>query len=83
MKISVIGTVVKDLLLPYGGGNISSLGGIYFTLIHLSAICPETYEIMPITYVGKDIYIDFREFINKQKNISADHPSISLGGAVS
>jgi hypothetical protein len=72
LKISVIGTLVKDYLLPYSGGEIKSLGGIYFTILHLSAILPETYKIIPITYVGNDIYRDFREFIKLQKNISSE-----------
>ena len=72
MKITVIGSVVKDILLPYHGGEVHSLGGIYFTLIHLSAIFRDIDTIIPITYVGEDIYTEFIRFVKQQRNISGE-----------
>ena len=72
MKISVIGTIIKDYLYPYNGGIIQGFGGIHFTISHLSAIFRDTDLIIPITYVGKDIYNDFIKIIKKLKNVSSE-----------
>jgi hypothetical protein len=61
---------VKDYLFPYGAGEIQSLGGIYYTLIYLSSIFPETWQIIPITYIGHDIYQQVSKFVDQQTNIS-------------
>ena len=70
MKISVIGTLVKDCLYPYNGGMYEGIGGIHFTISHLAAILQDTDKIIPITYLGDDLYKEYSIFIKSIKNVS-------------
>ncbi len=72
MKIGVIGSVINDYLIPYKGNHLKSLGGIYYTLVYLSALLPNTDTIIPMTYVGEDIQEKFLSFINSAENISSE-----------
>jgi hypothetical protein len=56
MKIVIIGTINKDLILPFGGSSIQSFGGIYYSLSALTRFVEDHVTIYPISYIGMDIY---------------------------
>jgi len=57
-RIAVIGTVIKDTIYPYGGGEVHSLGGIFYTLSVLANLVDEGWQIYPVCRLGSDIYED-------------------------
>jgi hypothetical protein len=56
VKIAIIGTINKDLILPFQGASIQSFGGIYYTISALSTIAPDGITLIPISFVGEDIH---------------------------
>ena len=70
MKISVIGTINKDLILPFQGASIQSIGGIYYTVSALSHLGREEVEIFPVSYLGRDLYSPFLALLKQYSNIS-------------
>ncbi len=72
MRIVVIGTINNDLILPFEGASIQSLGGIYYVVSALSQLATVETEIMPVSFLGDDLYPAFRELIRQYKNLRAD-----------
>ncbi len=70
MKIAVIGTVNKDLILPFEGASIQSVGGIYYTITALSNLSGAEVEIIPIAYLGEDFYAAFVALLKQYPNVS-------------
>ncbi|UCF64347.1 MAG: hypothetical protein JSW33_00545 [bacterium] len=56
MKIAIIGTINKDLILPFQGSSIQSFGGIYYTISALSTLAPQGVTLIPISFVGEEIH---------------------------
>jgi hypothetical protein len=56
MKIVIIGTINKDLILPFGGSSIQSFGGIFYSLGALTRFVGDHVTIYPISYIGMDVY---------------------------
>jgi hypothetical protein len=56
MKIVIIGTINKDLILPFGGSSIQSFGGIFYSLSALTRFVDDQVTIYPISYIGTDVY---------------------------
>ncbi|MFZ0390930.1 MAG: hypothetical protein WAN36_10780, partial [Calditrichia bacterium] len=56
MKIAVIGTINKDLIIPYDGSVIESIGGIFYTTAALSQLAGQSAEIYPVSFSGNDFY---------------------------
>jgi hypothetical protein len=70
MKIVVIGTINKDLILPFQGASIQSIGGIYYAISALSKLADNNTRILPISYIGKDLYEPFLNLLKPFGNIS-------------
>ncbi len=69
MKITVIGTVNKDLILPFGKAPIESFGGIFYDIAVLAKLYP-TAEIIPVSYVGEDVLSTVHAILDKMPNVS-------------
>lgn len=69
MKIAVLGTLNKDLILPFEGSPIQSFGGIYYTITTLSKIGGNDVNIFPISYIGIDVHQTVIALFKKLGNI--------------
>ncbi len=69
MKITVIGTINKDLIMPFGEAPIESFGGIFYDIAILARICPDV-EIIPVSYVGEDVFATVNVILDKMPNVS-------------
>lgn len=72
MKITVIGTVNKDLILPFQGSPIESFGGIFYTVAVLSRLMEPTDEIIPVSFVGEDLSDPIKAVFQKMGNVSTE-----------
>ncbi len=72
MRISVIGTINRDLIMPYQGAPIQSLGGIYYVLTALSQIGGRQAELLPAAFLGDDLYEPFLSLLPNHPNILPD-----------
>ncbi len=71
MRITVIGTLNKDLILPFTGAPIESFGGIFYDIAVLSNLSPEN-EIIPVSFIGEDVETTVKAILNKTSNVSTD-----------
>lgn len=55
IAISVIGTVNKDLVLPFNDVSFQSLGGIVYSIATLLSLGKGNITVYPVSYVGEDI----------------------------
>jgi len=69
MKITVIGTINKDLILPFGKAPIESFGGIFYDIAILATLYPNA-EIIPVSYVGEDVLPTIHAILDKMPNVS-------------
>lgn len=72
MKITVIGTINKDLILPFQGTPIESFGGIFYNISILSYLMETTDEIIPVSFIGEDIQTPIKAVLNKMPNVSTE-----------
>ena len=72
MKIVIIGTINKDIILPFQGSSIQSIGGIYYSMAALSKIAGDKAQIYPISYLGKDLYDAFINLLKQYPNIHSE-----------
>jgi hypothetical protein len=70
MKITVIGTINKDLILPFRNIPIESFGGIFYDISILSYLLKEDDEIIPVSFIGEDIFSTVQAVLNKLPNVS-------------
>ncbi|NOY78735.1 MAG: carbohydrate kinase family protein [Calditrichaeota bacterium] len=66
IKITVIGTVVRDTIYPYKGEPVYGWGGIYYTLSHLAGILRDQAVLEPVFYLGYDVYDEFLELLTEK-----------------
>lgn len=71
MKITVIGTINKDLILPFNDVPIESFGGIFYDIGILSQIAQDV-EITPVSYVGEDVISTVQAILDKPSNVNTD-----------
>jgi len=69
MKITVIGTINKDLILPFHGAPIESFGGIFYNIAVLSQLCREDGQIIPVSFIGEDVKINIDAIFEKVANV--------------
>ncbi|RMF54608.1 MAG: carbohydrate kinase family protein [Calditrichaeota bacterium] len=69
MKITIIGTINKDLILPFHDTPIESFGGIFYDVSILSQLLSENDEIYPISFVGEDISGTIDAVLQKMPNV--------------
>jgi len=72
MKIVIIGTINKDLILPFGGSSIQSFGGIYYSLSALTHFVDDHVTICPISFIGSDVYSNLLMLFKNFKNVDPD-----------
>lgn len=72
MKVAVIGTINKDLILPFEGASIQSFGGIFYTITALSILGGENIQIYPVSFIGEDILQPLNALLQKYQSISPD-----------
>lgn len=70
MKITVIGTINKDLILPFRNAPIESFGGIFYDISILSYLLKEDDEILPVSFIGEDIFPTVQAILEKLPNVS-------------
>lgn len=56
VKIVIIGTINKDLILPFQGASIQSFGGIYYTISALSSIAGKDITLLPVSFIAEEVY---------------------------
>jgi hypothetical protein len=56
VNIVIIGTINKDLILPFQGASIQSFGGIYYTLSALSSLAGKDISLTPVSFIGEEVY---------------------------
>jgi sugar/nucleoside kinase (ribokinase family) len=69
VKIVIIGTINKDLILPFQGASIQSFGGIYYTMSALSAIAGKDIALLPISFIGEEVYSSLMALLEGFPNI--------------
>lgn len=72
MKITVIGTINKDLILPFQGAPIESYGGIFYNIAILSQLIDKTDLIIPVSFIGEDVQTPMMAVLKKLPNVSTD-----------
>ena len=72
MKITVIGTINKDLILPFQGAPIESYGGIFYNIAILSQLVDETDEIIPVSYLGEDVQTPVMAVLKELPRVSTE-----------
>ncbi len=72
MKITIIGTVNKDLILPFRNTPIESFGGIFYDISILSQLLSEEDEIIPVAYLGEDVAGTIRAVLQKLPNVNLE-----------
>jgi hypothetical protein len=72
VKIAVIGTINKDLILPFEGASIQSFGGIFYSITALSHLGEGQVEILPISFVGEDAITNVTALLKGYYNISKE-----------
>ncbi len=70
-KITVIGTINKDLILPFRGAPIESLGGIFYTVAILGSLLDPEDEIVPVSFLGEDLADTVRAALLPFSNVNA------------
>ena len=73
MNITVIGTINKDLILPFRDLPIESFGGIFYDVSVLSRLLdPEKDRIVPVSYIGEDIATNFQAIVSKMPHVAQE-----------
>ncbi len=72
MKITVVGTINKDLILPFHGAPIESFGGIFYDISILSQLFGESDEIMPVSFIGDDMQTPIMAVFENMSNVSTE-----------
>lgn len=71
-RICVIGTINKDLILPFKGAPIESFGGIFYTVSVLAHLAEGAHEIVPVSYVGEDVAGTLQAVLNQLPGVRTD-----------
>ena len=69
MKITVIGTITKDLILPFQNAPIESFGGIFYNISVLSSLLSEEDVVYPVAFIGEDVETNIKAVLNKIPNV--------------
>ncbi len=73
MNISVIGTIVYDIIINYHSEQTESFGGLTYVLQALAYLTDKDTKIYPISNMGKDKFPALQSFFK-------EHPQISFDG---
>lgn len=69
MKIGVIGTFIRDKILPWKGEPVDSIGGIFFTVTFLANLLDSSAEVYPVCFVGEDFYDKIVDELSVYENV--------------
>lgn len=72
MKIAIIGTINKDLILPFQESPIESFGGIFYNISILSQLLDPGDRIIPYAFIGEDIEATIHAILKKMSNVMID-----------
>lgn len=72
MKISVIGTFVRDIIYPWKSEPVNSIGGIFYTTSYLANLAGQDSEIWPVCFVGEDFYDQVIHELKKYVNVRTE-----------
>jgi sugar/nucleoside kinase (ribokinase family) len=72
MKISVVGTFVRDIIYPWQSSPVKSIGGIFYTISYLANLAGQDNEIWPVCYIGEDFYDQVVRELRKFGNVRTD-----------
>lgn len=70
LRITVIGTINKDLILPFRSAPIESFGGIFYDIAILAQLLGESDEIVPVSYIGEDVLPTVQAVLKKLPGVS-------------
>jgi sugar/nucleoside kinase (ribokinase family) len=70
MKIAVVGTINRDIIITHEGERRVSLGGIAYNTVALAALCP-TDIIVPVAYYGSDAKREIEGLFGAFNNIDS------------
>ena len=70
-RLGVVGTMVWDTIHGREPQPVEEWGGIAYALAALEASLPDTWEIVPLIKVGKDLAPNANEFLNRLTRRSA------------
>ena len=68
MQITVVGTINKDLILPFNDVPIESFGGIFYNVHIFAQLAPQA-TIIPVSYVGEDVLETVNAILGKIPNV--------------
>jgi sugar/nucleoside kinase (ribokinase family) len=73
-RLGVIGTLVWDVIYgcPPASERVEGWGGIAYALSALAAALPDSWEIVPILKVGKDVAQQAEEFLSTLRNVAPE-----------
>lgn len=71
-KVTVIGTINKDTIIPPSGKRTESFGGILYNLSALSGLGGKWMEIYPVCNLGYDVYNQVRNILKTYDNVKLD-----------
>jgi len=72
LKIAVLGTIVEDRIISIDGQITESFGGLFYSVETLRALCGEEDTIIPISYVGNDIYERVKTWFAGDKRVTLE-----------
>lgn len=68
-KIALIGTFIRDRIIPLEGPEVQCLGGLYHSLAYTSLLAGSEFQIIPVARIGKDYFPKVKEVLSEFYNI--------------
>ncbi|MFQ5706985.1 MAG: carbohydrate kinase family protein [bacterium] len=72
MKVGVVGTFIRDKILPWKMQSVESIGGIFFTVSYLANLLEPEAEVWPVCFVGEDFYETIESQLSRYPNVRLD-----------
>ncbi|MCK5076928.1 MAG: carbohydrate kinase family protein [Calditrichia bacterium] len=69
MKIAVVGTISKDIIIPFESIPTRSLGGIFYSITTLMNFLRNGDTVLPVSYYSEDISYLMQAFEEKWDNV--------------
>lgn len=72
-KIALLGTFIRDRIVPLTGPEVQCLGGLYHSVAFTSLLGDADFRIMPFARVGQDFFEIVQETLRPFANIDLSH----------
>ncbi len=72
MKIGVVGTFIRDRILPWQRPELRSIGGLFFTVSYLANLVDNEVEVYPVCNLGDDLYDEVAATLLDYGNVRLD-----------